>query len=311
MDKSKTKYLVSDALAPFMVILAASLWAVDGIALRPILYNLPVTLVVFIESIIVAVLLTPVLAKRFPQLKTLTVKDWLAFGGVALFGGALGTMAITKALFYVNYVNLSIVILIQKLQPAFALLLAALILKERLPLRFFFYAALAIMGAYFMTFGLKVPIVDTGDKTPLAALFALIAAISFGSSTVLSKRALWNVSFELGTYLRFTFSSVLMLVIVIFTGTITSISQISSNQVLIFFVIAFTTGGTAIFLYYYGLKRISASAAAICELAFPLSAIVLEYVLRGNILGPVQWAGAFVLFLSILMVTRISRENLD
>ena len=40
--------------APFFVILAASLWAVDGIVLRPSLYSLPVTLVVFIESTIYA-----------------------------------------------------------------------------------------------------------------------------------------------------------------------------------------------------------------------------------------------------------------
>jgi drug/metabolite transporter (DMT)-like permease len=309
MAEKKNKFSMGNSLAPFLVILAASLWAVDGIALRPILYNLPVSMVVFVESVIVAILLTPVMVKKFPQLKKLSAKDWLAFLGVALFGGAIGTLAITKALFYVNYVNLSIVILIQKLQPVFALLLAVIILGERLPLRFFIYAALAIVGAYFMTFGLNIPVLETGDKTALAAMFALIAAISFGSSTVLSKRALWNVSFELGTYLRFTLSAIIMLPIVLFFGTISNISEISSNQMLIFLIIAFTTGGTAIFLYYYGLKRISASVAAICELAFPLTAIILEYVLRGNILGVVQWAGAIVLFLSILMVTKISREN--
>ncbi len=93
--------------APFFVILAASLWAVDGIVLRPSLYNLPVTLVVFIESTIVALLLTPFMYRYFDDVKKLTLKDWLAYIGVAILGGAIGTMAITKALFYVNYVNLS------------------------------------------------------------------------------------------------------------------------------------------------------------------------------------------------------------
>ncbi|MBT8387871.1 MAG: DMT family transporter, partial [Ignavibacteria bacterium] len=177
------KILLRDRLAPFFVILAASLWAVDGIVLRPLLYNLPVTLVVFVESIIVALLLTPIMAKHFGKLKSLTYRDWLAFVGVALFGGAIGTMAITKALFYVNYVNLSIVILIQKLQPVFALVLAGVLLKEKLTKKFFFWAGFAIIGAYFMTFGLHLPELKTGDKTVLAAIFALIAAISFSSST--------------------------------------------------------------------------------------------------------------------------------
>jgi drug/metabolite transporter (DMT)-like permease len=298
--------LLRDRLAPFFVILAASLWAVDGIVLRPILYNLPVTLVVFVESVIVALLLTPIMAKHFGKLKDLTHRDWLAFLGVALFGGAIGTMAITKALFYVNYVNLSIVILIQKLQPVFALVLAGILLKEKLTKKFFFWAGFAIIGAYFMTFGLHLPELKAGDKTVLAAIFALIAAISFSSSTVLSKRALRNVGFELGTYLRFTLTTIIMLIIVLTSGTITEISEISSHQLFIFLLIAFTTGGTAIFLYYYGLKRISASVATICELAFPLTAVMLEYFLRGNIMGPVQWAGAFLLLFSIVRVTNLS-----
>jgi len=94
--------------APLFIVIGASLWGVDGIVLRPSLVTLPVPLVVFIESAIVAVLLTPLFIKRFLSLKAMGRNDWLAFIGVALLGGAIGTMAITKALFYVNYVNLSL-----------------------------------------------------------------------------------------------------------------------------------------------------------------------------------------------------------
>lgn len=291
--------------APLFVIVAASLWGVDGIVLRPSLYSLPVPLVVFIESTLVAILLTPYFIRKAPSLKNLQAKDWLAFFLVALLGGAIGTMAITKALFYVDYVNLSVVILLQKLQPVFAITLAALFLKEKLSAQFFLWAAIAIIGAYFMTFGTNLPDLSAGDKTAMAATFALIAAISFSSSTVLSKRALRNVSFEMGTYLRFLFSALIMLVLVISLGDINSVSEITTKQIVIFLIIAFTTGGAAIFLYYYGLKRITASVAAICELAFPLTAVILEYFIRGNILGPVQWIGAIVLLVSIIKVTRI------
>ena len=296
-------------LAPFFVIVAASLWAIDGIVLRPALYTLPVTLVVFVESTIVALLLTPFMIKYFSKVRELNRGDVLAFIGVALAGGAIGTMAITKALFYVNYINLSIVILIQKLQPVFAITLAAIFLKEKLPNIFFIWGGLAITGAYFMTFGFNLPNLETGDKMTLAAIFSLIAALGFGSSTVLSKRALKNVNFELGTYLRFAISSIIMLIIVISSGTLSSFSSITTNQIYIFSLIAFTTGGPAIFLYYFGLKRISASVASICELAFPLTAVILEFVLRENILGPVQWAGTVILFLSILRVTNIRASD--
>ncbi len=293
-------------LAPFFVIVAAALWGVDGIVLRPALYSLPVSLVVLIESSIVVLLLSPIFIKQYPKLKLLTNKDWLAFFGVALFGGAIGTMAITKALFYVNFVNLSIVILIQKLQPVFALTLASILLKERLPKIFFWWAALAIFGAYLTTFGLSLPNLETGEKTIIAAALSLIAALSFSSSTVFSKRALRNVGFEMGTYLRFLISALIMLLIVGAMGEIKSIYNITSTQWWIFLLIAFTTGGTAIFLYYYGLKKITASVATICELAFPLTAVLLEYFLRGNILTPVQWFGVAILMVSIIKVSGIN-----
>ncbi len=295
----------SFSLSSLFVILAASLWGVDGIVLRPSLSNLPVVLVVFIESSVVAVILTPFFIKRAGFLRKLKAKDWLAFVGVALFGGAIGTMAITKALFFVNFVNLSIVIFIQKLQPVFALLLAWLLLKEKLPRAFFFWAATAIAGAYLMTFGFTLPDFQTDKKVILAAGYSLIAAFSFGSSTVLSKRALKNVSFEVGTYLRFLITAVLMLLLAVFTKDISAITKVSHLQALVFLLIAFSTGGPAIFLYYYGLKKISASSSTIFELAFPLTAVLLEYFIHNNILNVVQWFGVAILMISMFMITRI------
>ena len=299
---------MSKKLAPIFVIIAASLWGVDGIVLRPLLYTLPVPLVVFIESAIVALVLTPFFIKNFDEIKALKPKDWLAFIGVALFGGAIGTMAITKALFYVNYVNLSIVVLIQKLKPVFAVTFEEILLKEHLNKLFYLWAGAAIIGAYLMTFGLNLPVLDASDKTTLAAFFAVIATISFALSTVFSKRAIRNVTFKLATYLRFLITSGIMLVIVLSSGIIWDVSAVTSKQSVIFLIIVFTTGGPAIFLYFYGLKLISASVATICELSFPLTAIILEYILRGNLLGPVQWIGVVILLNSIIRVTYLKTD---
>jgi len=296
-------------LAPLFVIIGASLWGIDGIVLRPSLFTLPVTLVVFVESLIVTVLLTPLFIKKLPEFKALDRNIWLVIAGVAIFGGAIGTMAITRALFYVNYVNLSIVVLIQKLQPVFAIIFALIILKEKPPKAFYYWAALAILGAYFMTFGTDLPNLGTGDKTAIAALFALVAALSFAASTVLSKKALIHIDYRMGTYLRFTITAAIMFLVVVFLGDISTANQITNHQMLIFFIIAFTSGGTAIFLYYYGLKEISASVATICELAFPLTAVCLEYFLRGNFLNWSQWFGVVLLIFSITKVTQVNGKS--
>ncbi len=294
--------------APLAIIIASALWGLDGIVLRPALYTLPVPLVVLIESLIVTLLLTPFFINRVQMLKKLELKDWISFLSVAVFGGAIGTMAITKALFFVNFVNLSVVILIQKLQPIFAISLAAVLLREKLNKEFYFWASVSIFGAYIMTFGDKLPNLSTGDKTAIAAFFSLIAAISFGASTVFSKRALRNVGFQLGTYLRFLISSAVMIIVVAFTSNFQNLSDVNTNQWIIFFIIAFTTGGSAIFLYYYGLKSTPASVSAICELAFPLTSVLLEYLVHGNLLSPIQWFGVILLLTGILKVTTLSER---
>lgn len=301
MTKNNSQYL-----SAFYVSLAASLWAFDGIIFRPFLYNLPVPLVVFIETIIVTVILSPLIFKYKSILSNLKLKDWLSFLGVAFFGGAVGTMAITKALFYVDFINLSIVVFIQKLQPVFAISLAALLLKEKLSKSFLLWSSFAIVGAYIIAFGLNLPVIGTGTKTFEATVFALIAAFSFGASTVFSKRALKNVSFELGTYLRFAITSIFMLIIFLISSSYQSFNEISSSQVIVFFLIAISTGGPAILVYYYGLKNLNASVATICELMFPLTAVILEYLVRDKILSPIQWFGAVLLIISILKVSGVN-----
>ncbi len=292
--------------APVFIIFAAILWGIDGIVLRPSLNALPVSIVVFTESIIVSIYLFPILLKDFALVKKLNLIDWLSFIGVALFGGVIGILAITKALFYVNFVNLSIVILIQKLQPVFAIAFAVFLLKEKLHKQFILWSSLAIAGAYIMAFGFSIPDISTDNKTFMAAMFSLLAAFSFGLSTVLSKRALQNSNFKLATYLRYILSSIFMFAIVIFYGETNLVSSFSNSQIITFFLIAFTTGGPAMFIYYYGLKYTSASSSTILELAFPLTAILLEYFLRGNILDIVQWFGVIILFVSIGKVSKLN-----
>lgn len=293
-------------LSAFYVSLAASLWAFDGIVFRPFLYNLPVPLVVFIESTIVTIVLAPVIIRYRIDIIKLNLIDWISFILVAVFGGAVGTMAITKALFYVNYVNLSIVVFIQKLQPVFAISLATILLKEKLSKTFVIWSSTAIIGAYIVAFGFNFPLIGGSEKTFEATLFALIAAFSFGASTVFSKRALKNVSFELGTYLRFSITSIFMLIVVLISSSYNSIVDISSSQLIVFFLIAFSTGGPAILVYYYGLKNLNASVATICELMFPLTAVILEYFVHDKILSLAQWFGAILLIVSILKVSGIN-----
>jgi drug/metabolite transporter (DMT)-like permease len=165
---------------------------------------------------------------------------------------------------------------------------------------YFIWASLAIVAGYFLTFGTNLPNFNTGDRTLEAALFSLLAAFSFGSSTVLSKKVLGKYSFHTATFFRYGFTSVIMLLFVLATGLTTQFTMVTGENWLIFFIIAVTTGSGAIFLYYYGLRKVRAVIATICELFFPVTAIILDYLINDQRLSWLQWVSAVILLFAII-----------
>lgn len=285
------------------ICIAAILWGLDGVVLTPRLYSLDIGLVVFIFHALPFLIMNIFMFKQYRYLKDFTMGDVLLFFLLSLFGGAVGTLAIVKALFLVNFKALTIVVLLQKLQPVFAITLAALLLGEKLKRNFLLWSALAIVAGYFLTFGLHVPDMETHSRTAMAAAFSLLAAFSFGSSTVFSKKVLRKFSFFTATFYRYAFTSLIMLLYVLSTGMMKHIPEINGFQWMIFVIIGITTGSGAIFLYYFGLTRIRAMLATMCELCFPVSAIFFDYFVNNRTLTPIQWISAAVLIFAILKLS--------
>ncbi len=300
MSKRRAVFIGAIAIS-----LAAIMWGLDGVVLTPRLYNLDVGLVVFILHALPFLLMHSFLYKQYKYLKIFSGQDYLVILLIALFGGAIGTLSIVKALFLINFKELSVVVLLQKLQPVFAITLAAIILKERISKYFILWASIALIGGYFLTFGLGIPNLETGSKTTLSALYALLAAFSFGSSTVFSKKILQRYTFKTATFYRYGFTTLIMLFYVIIFIKPIQFDQITGMNWIIFLVIAFTTGSGAIFLFYFGLNHVKATLAAICELFFPISTIIFDYLVNGSRLSLVQWISAAVMVFAIVNLNRM------
>jgi len=312
-------------IAALTIMFAAFLWAFDGVVLTPWVVDLGLSDIptfVFMLHATTSVFLSYFLFRKYQELKNLNKQDWLAFFLTGLFGGAIGTMAIIAAIVkvYSEGLNISVVLLLQKLQPIFAIFLAILWLKERPKKTFYLWVMVALIGSYFLTFGFDQPNFNaTGMFVP--ALLSLLAAFSFGSSTVFSKKAITKVSHGLGTALRFIITTGIMVIIIAIITLLnnfdvqTAYEGIKGFQVInwnligAFVVIALTTGGTAIFIYYWGLKRVTASRSTIYELIFPVSAIVLEYFIHDKILTAGQWLGAVIVGIAIVSIVRLKSEN--
>ncbi len=283
--------------------LSAVLWGFDGVVLTPRLSGLDVGYVVLMLHLIPFLLMNIFMFGEYKHLKHFLRQDYITFSLIAIFGGAAGTMAIVKALFLVNFQNLSVVVLLQKLQPIFAISLAAILLKEKMKKDFALWASLAIVASYFLTFGFHLPRVGADKNTIYAALLAIVAAFSFGSSTVFSKKVLMNFNFATATFYRYGFTSVLMLVYVVAFGKYTELLHTDKIHWMLFVLIGLTTGSGAIFIYYYGLRRVKAMIATISELLFPVSAVFFDYVINGSILSPVQMISAAVMVFAMVKLS--------
>lgn len=290
---------------PYLIALAAVLWGIDGI-IRRSLYSLPPITIVFYEHLFGAIIIAPFL---IPQLKKInfTKKEWGAIVWVSLLSGVLGTLWFTTALLKTQFIPFSVVFLIQKLQPIFAVAMAALVLREKITKKYFGWAILAFFAAFFVTFENGVVNLKTGAETVVAALFALGAAFAWGSSTAFSRFALFKASNTLVTGLRFWITTVMALIFVFVLGASDKLGAPTGGQYLRFILIALSTGMVALWIYYKGLKHTEVKVATILELAFPLVAILIDIFVYKTFLAPSQYFAAAVLILAMYKVAELNK----
>jgi DME family drug/metabolite transporter len=286
--------------APALVV-AALLFSVDGL-LRRHLYTLPAPVIVFYEHAFGFLVLAPLIVSSLSAFRGLTRNQWLAITGVSFLSGAVGTILYTAALSRVQFIPFSVVVLLQQLNPVFAIGASALLLREPLTKRFFALAVVALAAAYVVTFPHLAVNLSTGNGTLMAAIMAVGAAAAWGSSTAFSKYALKDTSTLHITALRFGITPFFALLFVFLSGSAHSLGSITFSQFKYLVAITFSTGMVALLIYYFGLKRILASRAALLELAWPVSAVVVGFVWLHQGLTASQGIAALVLTGTIYLI---------
>ena len=107
----------TSAIGAALICVSAALWGLDGVVLTPRLANLQVPFVVFLLHAIPFALMQPFLWRSYRRLRAMPARGWLALALVAFTGGMLGTLAIVKALFLVNFNQLSVCLLYTSPSP--------------------------------------------------------------------------------------------------------------------------------------------------------------------------------------------------
>ncbi|MDP3880828.1 MAG: DMT family transporter [bacterium] len=294
---------------PYLIFLAAMLWASDAPFRVYLTENLSSNFIVFVEHLISFVILLPLLFVSFKEFKGLNWKYWLAILFIGVGGSALALVAFTQSF---SYMNPSVVILLQKLQPLIAIALAVALLKETLGKRFWLWTIIALGGAYLISFPDFVPRLFEGEVfNPhiIGVSLALLAAVLWAASTVLGRYVLDKISFKAMTSVRFLVATLFLLIWNASSGALSTFSQLAGKDWLFLAIISVTSGAVAMFIYYKGLSHSKASIATIAELGFPVAAVAVNYIFLDASLSLVQGIGIAVLLYAIFQLGKVNAQG--
>jgi drug/metabolite transporter (DMT)-like permease len=283
-----------------LVVLGACLWGVDG-PFRSTLTNhgWSATTIVLYEHAILTLCVLPILLREGRRLRDLTWQGWLSALGVAWGASAFATLAFTQGLIE-SFAggNPNVVFLLQKTQPLWAVGVAMLVVREFPLQRYAFLLVTCLLGAYLLSFGWMGPTRAFHGAQGRAAGYALLAAALWGAGTALGRRALREVGPQLLTATRFSLALPLLFVIALWRDALTPATAASGDWPRLIFI-ALVPGFIAMMLYYRGLERTPAPIATLAELAFPTTALIVNYVWLNAGIRPIQLLGFAIIWCSI------------
>ena len=289
----------------FFVFTACLFWALDTLIRYPLIQGqINAVSIVFIEHLLLTIIFSVVFARSVKRLIYIKKKDLLSFFVVGGIGSALATVAFTKAF---SFLNPSLVILLQKFQPVVAIFLARIILKEKVQLPFIFWAVVCLSGALLIGYEDLLVVSNAEDINQLvyqnAGLgYALVAfsVLGWGAATVFGKRLLeQGYKHEQVLAGRFLMGLLCLIPFMvneksIFIYSVEIFGKIS--------LMVFVSGLLAMYLYYNGLKKMSARACSLTELFFPFFAVIVNWIYLDATLTAYQIAGGCILVLGSLVI---------
>ncbi|MBC7385065.1 MAG: DMT family transporter [Cryobacterium sp.] len=293
-------------LGSMLVALSAMLWATDALVRYPMVsHGIDPVITVFFDHAIGVALLTPYLLRKFGRATfQLTRPQWCGLFSIGAGASAVATVLFTTSF---RYVNPSVSILLQKLQPVFVILLATTFLGERPRKSFFIWGPLALFAGLLISFpSLDFSFLGNGSLASRGSLFALGAAAIWALATVIGKVMLAEVPPLIVTYWRFVFGLLALGALVAFRGTSIgdSFAPLYEPKMLrSFLYVALVPGLLAMILYYQGMVRAPATTTTIMELLFPITAVLLNTVFLSTPLLPLQGAAALILLFAITQIS--------
>ncbi|MCA1293740.1 DMT family transporter [Paenibacillus sp. alder61] len=291
----------------WLVVLGAALWGVDPLFRLILLKSITSAQLVLLEHILIALVVAPTLWKNRQELKGIGWKHVGALLFISWGGSAIATILFTMGL---THGDANAVLLLQKLQPLFAILLARFLLKESLPRRFALLFLIALAGTYLLTFGFSVPFGHWNDFIQVGSLLSLGAAALWGGSTVMGRMMVGQMKYETVTSLRFILALPLLLAVTWNEGAAWHLPTEASGMAAFSLNLlgqALLPGLLSLLVYYKGLTTTKASVATLAELSFPMVGVLVNWIAFQQMVTVAQAVGFILIWFSLFVISRQSQ----
>jgi drug/metabolite transporter (DMT)-like permease len=289
-----------------LVALGASLWGTDALLRVPLLPIMSSPAIVLAEHVVLLVYALPAVVLGWPVVRRLRPVQW---GAVLLIGwgaSGLATVLFTEAF---KLGDPTTVILLQKAQPLFAIILARLALGERLTATYWPAFALAMAGAYLLAFNSLDPFWRLPTAPVLAAVYAIGSALLWGAGTVLGRFMLADLPFHTLTGLRFLVALPFLAVISLPQGGLPQMAAGFTQEPVNLILLSLIPGLAGLLFYYRGLRGTPASVATLAELAFPFTAVLIGWLFLNRLPTVTQFIGFGLLWTALLALTWIDASR--
>lgn len=296
--------MYSERKNALFILSAALLWGLDLVVRYPVTLKMNYVSIVFVESLIGLLFISPWLIPNIKLLKRLSTTDWLMAGFIGGIGmtacGYLQTVGIQKA-------TPGLFSFFQIFQPLFVIGAAVVLLKEKVDNMYLYWGIWAILSAILM-FSVDLGIMLSSEIIFSDIMIALLTMLIWGMCTILGKKFLSHHSPATLVALRWLFGFVFAAIILAYEGQTVPLNVLAHSDVFPRFIFMGVVAGIgSMYLYYTGLKHIAAGKSSFIELSYSAFGMIFSAIYTFEKLSFFQLIGAISFFAFIVLF--ISRQE--
>jgi drug/metabolite transporter (DMT)-like permease len=235
-----------------------------------------------------------VFALKYPHLLKIRIKDLYMFALLGIIGGAGANFTYY---FTIEKTNVATAILLQYIAPLLVLVYATFTGEEHVTIPKFAAGIVSLAGCYLAVIGTDFSLLSISS---MGLISGIASAFCWGFANVWLRRVLKKYNMWTSLIYSFMFATLFWMVINP-PWNILSAGYTGSTW-LTFFGFAMISILIPHSLYYSGMRYLTASAAIITATFEPIIAIMTAYIFLGEILEPIQIAGALLVITAIVIL---------